>query len=168
MSTLKELAAHIGEVVVNKCLSAAAKSGMFVSLRTSAKLWQRSVRLLLSQKSPNSPFSTSPKSDRDKTNVHGFNLNEASRAMNSDRTVITAKPTFGDRLSNKSNTVPSPSTSRQLNQGGGGGGCYCNRSIIFKASWAAVGLRSCSCSQGDWEKGVLGIVVMAGIKKGSE
>jgi hypothetical protein len=122
MSTLKELAAHIGEVVVNKCLSAAAKSGMFVSLRTSAKLWQRSVRLLLSQKSPNSPFSTSPKSDRDKTNVHGFNLNEASRAMNSDRTVITAKPTFGDRLSNKSNTVPSPSTSRQLNQGGGGGG----------------------------------------------
>jgi hypothetical protein len=88
--------------------------------------------------------------------------------MDSDRTVITVKPTFGDRLSNKSNTVPSPSTSRQpspwqLKQGG-----YCNRSIIFKASWAAVGLRSCSCSQGDWEKGVLGMVGMAGIKKGSE
>jgi len=59
---------------------------------------------------PNAPFSTSPKSDCDKTetSVRGFNLNEVSCAMDSDRTDITVKPAFGDRLSNESNVIQSP------------------------------------------------------------
>ncbi|TVU48065.1 hypothetical protein EJB05_07687, partial [Eragrostis curvula] len=54
---------------------------------------------------PNAPFSTSAKSDRDKmeTNVRGFNLNEATCAMDCDRADATLNPTFGDRLLNESN-----------------------------------------------------------------
>lgn len=71
---------------------------------------------------PNAPFSTSPKSDRDKTetSLRGFNLNEVSCAMDSDRTDITVKPTFGDRLSNDPNANPSPNRQPlpwQLKQG---------------------------------------------------
>ncbi|KAL6867667.1 hypothetical protein ACP4OV_015691 [Aristida adscensionis] len=58
----------------------------------------------------NAPFSSSPTSDCDKTetNVRGFNLNEATCAMDSDRSDITMKPPFGDRLLNESKVLPSP------------------------------------------------------------
>ncbi|XP_062210220.1 plant-specific TFIIB-related protein 1-like [Phragmites australis] len=59
---------------------------------------------------PNAPFSTSPKSDRDKmeTSVRGFNLNEATCPMDCDRADITLKPTFNDRFVNESKVIPSP------------------------------------------------------------
>uniref|UniRef100_A0A0A9D708 Uncharacterized protein n=1 Tax=Arundo donax TaxID=35708 RepID=A0A0A9D708_ARUDO len=60
---------------------------------------------------PNAPFSTSLKSDRDKmeTNVRGFNLNEATCAMDSDRADISSmQPTFGDRLLNEPEVLSSP------------------------------------------------------------
>jgi transcription initiation factor TFIIB len=58
----------------------------------------------------NAPSSTSPKSDRDKTetSVRGFNLNEVSCAMDSDRADTTVKPNFSDRSLNESNMLPSP------------------------------------------------------------
>ncbi|RLN19788.1 uncharacterized protein C2845_PM02G34510 [Panicum miliaceum] len=70
----------------------------------------------------NAQFSTSPKSDRDKTetSVRGFNLNEVSCAMDSDRADTTVKPNFGDRSLNESNMLPSPNRQPlpwQLKQG---------------------------------------------------
>ncbi|KAL6648640.1 hypothetical protein ACP70R_012864 [Stipagrostis hirtigluma subsp. patula] len=58
---------------------------------------------------PKAPYSTSPTSDRNKseTSVRGFNLNEATCAMDSDRADITMKPTFDDRLLNESKVLPS-------------------------------------------------------------
>nr|CAB3496794.1 unnamed protein product [Digitaria exilis] len=64
---------------------------------------------------PNAPFSTSPKSDRDKTetSVRGFNLNE-SCPMDSDRADITVKPNFSDRSTNESNMQPPPNRQQPL------------------------------------------------------
>ncbi|XP_062216519.1 plant-specific TFIIB-related protein 1-like [Phragmites australis] len=58
----------------------------------------------------NAAFSTSSKCDRDKmeASVHGFNLNEATCAVDSDRADITLKPTVGDRLLSESKVLPSP------------------------------------------------------------
>lgn len=77
---------------------------------------------------PNAPFSTSPKSDRDKTetSVRGFNLNE-SCAMDSDRADIQVKPNFSDRSANESNMLPPPNRQPlpwQLKQGASATGPY--------------------------------------------
>lgn len=62
----------------------------------------------------NVPFSTSPKLDRDKmeTGIRGFNLNEASCPMDSDKADITVKPGFADRWLTEPKVHPS-SPSRQ-------------------------------------------------------
>ncbi|KAK3148100.1 hypothetical protein QOZ80_3BG0290730 [Eleusine coracana subsp. coracana] len=59
---------------------------------------------------PNATFSASTKCDRDKveTNVRGFNLNEATCAMDCDREDMTPNPTPGDRFLNESKVLPSP------------------------------------------------------------
>ncbi|KAJ1264951.1 hypothetical protein BS78_08G040000 [Paspalum vaginatum] len=71
----------------------------------------------------NTSSTTSPKSDCDRTqtSVRGFNLNEVSCAVDSDRADIAAKPALGDhRLLNESNALPSLNrqpSSWQLKQG---------------------------------------------------
>jgi transcription initiation factor TFIIB len=61
---------------------------------------------------PNVPFSASPKSDRDKTetSIRGFNLNEESCPMDSEKADVTMKPHFADRWSTEPNVLPSPPT----------------------------------------------------------
>ncbi|KAL5219338.1 hypothetical protein ABZP36_020022 [Zizania latifolia] len=59
----------------------------------------------------NVPFSSSPKSDHDKTetSVRGINLNEATCTMDSERTDLPVKSPFAERWLNESKVLPSPS-----------------------------------------------------------
>uniref|UniRef100_A0ACD5XHN2 Uncharacterized protein n=1 Tax=Avena sativa TaxID=4498 RepID=A0ACD5XHN2_AVESA len=59
---------------------------------------------------PNVPVSSSPKSDRDntETSIRGFNLNEESCPMDSEKTDATIKPHFTDRWSTEPKVLSSP------------------------------------------------------------
>ncbi|KAM0886450.1 hypothetical protein ACQ4PT_029691 [Festuca glaucescens] len=59
---------------------------------------------------PNVPFSASPKSDRDntETSIRGFNLNEESCPMDSEKTDVTVKPSFVERWSTEPKVLSSP------------------------------------------------------------
>uniref|UniRef100_A0A0A8YLJ3 Uncharacterized protein n=1 Tax=Arundo donax TaxID=35708 RepID=A0A0A8YLJ3_ARUDO len=113
---------------------------------------------------PNAPFSTSSNPDHDKveTIVRGFNLNEATCAMDSDRADMTLKPTFGDRLLNESKVIPSPpnrqSAPWQLKQAAPAAGSSYSRvreqqlGLDLVAALKGIGKRSAGDGGDGWDK----------------
>jgi len=92
---------------------------------------------------PNAPFSTSPKSDRDKTetSVHGFNLNEVLCAMDSNRIDIVVKPLLWQLKQGAPATGPSYSRLREQQSG-----------LDLVAALKGIGKRSVGGGGDSWDK----------------